>query len=309
MESPHFSLIVPVYNTAAFLPRCVQSILEQDCADYELILVDDGSADASPAMCDAYAAQHPHVHVIHKANGGVSSARNAALECACGKWIWFIDSDDYILPHALGALRHLQEEQVAQLYVFNEKPEAFHSGTLDELLETYYFSYIMGFAPWNKLYSRELLEKHNLRFDTEETIGEDLLFNLEYDRYINTVCFLGRDFYVYDVREGSAMTSRSQQRHVNQMRLFGKIHHKLQGNMSPLNMGILYFMHLVSGLNQSAEAGLSWWKRAKLAAQYRKDFPGSPQLHRQALRCFLANEHATLPGALRLRLMLSLFPG
>ncbi len=305
--SPHFSLIVPVYNTAAFLPRCVQSILEQDFEDYELILVDDGSSDDSPALCDAYAAQQPQVRVIHKPNGGVSSARNTGLEIARGKWIWFIDSDDFIHPHALRELQSAQEAQLAQLYVFNEKRAAYHSGTMDELLETYYFSYVLGFAPWNKLYKRELLDTYKLRFDTEETIGEDLLFNLEYYSHINSVCFLGRDYYKYDVREGSAMTTRSRERHINQMRLFGKIRQKLRGCISPLNMGILYFLHLVGGLHQSAEGGLSWWRRAQLAGQYRKDFPGSRRLYRQALRQFLAGEHASWLGGMRLRILLSLF--
>lgn len=92
------SIIVPVYNVEPYLRRCVDSILNQTFSDFELILVDDGSPDSCGAICDDYAARDRRIKVIHKANGGVSYARNEGLDIAQGEYIGFVDSDDYIHP-------------------------------------------------------------------------------------------------------------------------------------------------------------------------------------------------------------------
>ena len=94
------SIIIPVYNAEHTLERCVDSVLGQEFTDFELLLVDDGSSDGSPALCDRYAAQDSRVRVIHKENGGVSAARNAAMDLAEGEFLQFLDSDDWITPDA-----------------------------------------------------------------------------------------------------------------------------------------------------------------------------------------------------------------
>ena len=98
------SVIVPVYNGEKYLPICMKSLLEQTYRNLEVILVDDGSKDGSGAMCDAYAAQDSRVRVIHQANGGVSSARNAGLDQVTGKYVAFVDADDYVEPDYLKRL-------------------------------------------------------------------------------------------------------------------------------------------------------------------------------------------------------------
>lgn len=95
MNKPIISIIIPVYNVALFLRQCIQSIISQE-GNIEVILADDGSPDESPSICDEYAQKDNRIHVIHKQNGGVSSARNAGLDAAQGEWIWFVDGDDYI---------------------------------------------------------------------------------------------------------------------------------------------------------------------------------------------------------------------
>lgn len=109
------SVIVPVYNVEAYLPRCVDSILAQTHSNLEVILVDDGAKDASGAICDAYAAKDPRVKVIHKENGGLSSARNAGLEIASGEYIAFVDSDDWIEPDAYQHLLEVMERYDVRL--------------------------------------------------------------------------------------------------------------------------------------------------------------------------------------------------
>ncbi|HEM5303194.1 TPA: glycosyltransferase family 2 protein, partial [Streptococcus suis] len=90
------SVIIPVYQVEKYLKRCIDSVLAQKFIDYEIILVDDGSTDSSPAICDAYSAEYPHISVIHKENGGLSDARNVGIKHAAGEYIFFLDSDDWI---------------------------------------------------------------------------------------------------------------------------------------------------------------------------------------------------------------------
>lgn len=98
------SIIVPIYNVEQYLRKCVDSLLHQDISDYEIILVDDGSPDGCPAICDSYAAEHVNIRVVHRDNGGLSAARNSGIEVAKGEYVMFVDSDDYIEPNVLKGL-------------------------------------------------------------------------------------------------------------------------------------------------------------------------------------------------------------
>ncbi len=107
---PAISVIVPVYQAETLLPQCVESVLHQTFSDWELLLIDDGSRDGSPALCDGYAVKDPRIRAFHKPNGGVSSARNLGLEQAVGQCIAFLDADDAFEPAALETLWHLREQ-------------------------------------------------------------------------------------------------------------------------------------------------------------------------------------------------------
>lgn len=124
------SIIVPIYNVAPYLRKCVDSLLAQDISDYEIILVDDGSPDESPEICDQYAGQYSNIKVIHQENAGLSAARNAGLAIAQGEYILFVDSDDYLQPNVLGALLAQAERDQLDVLRFryqnvNESGEAF----------------------------------------------------------------------------------------------------------------------------------------------------------------------------------------
>ena len=118
---PKISVIVPVYKVEPFLSECVNSVLEQSFRDFDLILVDDGSPDSCPQICDAYAQKDERVHVIHKENGGLSSARNAgidlAMEHSSSEWLAFVDSDDYLHKNYLSAMYQAAKEHDADLVV------------------------------------------------------------------------------------------------------------------------------------------------------------------------------------------------
>ena len=115
------SFIVPVYRVEPYLRQCLDSILAQnlDEARYEVVMVDDGSPDGCPAICDAYAAARPNFVVIHKANGGLSSARNAAMKVARGRYVFFVDSDDFLLPQSVGRMLDIAMAHSLQMMVFS----------------------------------------------------------------------------------------------------------------------------------------------------------------------------------------------
>ena len=114
---PKVSIIVPVYNAEGTLRRCVDSILRQDFTDFELLLVDDGSSDSSPAILDSYAEEDHRVRVIHRDNSGVSETRNAAMDLARGTYLQFLDADDWIAPDATRLLVRAMEDNGADMVI------------------------------------------------------------------------------------------------------------------------------------------------------------------------------------------------
>ena len=302
---PVFSIIVPVYKTEQYIEKCVTSILNQTYKDFELILIDDGSPDRCPQMCDEYQKLDSRVKVIHKKNGGVSSARNCGLEIASGMFVWFVDSDDYIEPFSLQQLYEAQKKKEADLYVFNtQQVQSFHTTDINQFFEKYYFTYVLGFGPWNKLYRREIIQKNHLKFDEQETIGEDLLFNINYYRKIfrggqEKFFFLGRDYYVYVDRVGSAMNSLSKEVIFQQLRLFDKIKESLSGKLKEENITYLFFMHLISGIGQSKQGGLSCYEFLKVDFSKYRDRINQFKLIQEN---FFRNENASRMGKFRIQL-------
>ena len=173
------SIIVPVYNVEAYLTRCVESILAQTYTDWELILVDDSSPDRCPKMCDAYAAEDKRIKVIHKANGGLSDARNHGLDAATGEYILFVDSDDYIHPNMLQAMSQLATEKnadIVQCSYIRGTENSFP--TIKESTKHYTFDNKSIFAStrqqtilWAKLYRRNLW--NNLRMPVGKIHEDD----------------------------------------------------------------------------------------------------------------------------------------
>lgn len=218
--SPMVSIIVPVYNAQESLRRCVDSILRQTYTEFELILVDDGSQDNSGAICDEYAMADKRVRVIHKENGGVSAARNQALEQTRGTYIQFLDSDDWITPDATRLLvRSAQEHDcdlvISDFYrVVGERVSVKGDIEGDHVLTREEFAAYMMENPadfyygvlWNKLYRRDLVETHGLRMDEDVNWCEDFLFNMEYIRYAQRFYSLNVPLYYYVKTKGSLVS-------------------------------------------------------------------------------------------------------
>ncbi len=161
------SVIIPVYNVAAYLPQCLDSVLNQDHKDLEVILIDDGSTDASGSICDEYAAKDSRVRVIHQKNGGGAAAKNAGLRVATGEYLSFVDSDDYLEPQVYGRMLSVLKEAEADIAVFSyrdvypsrtEEQHLQESGTVESGTD-YLKRFLKGWTCallWNKLYRREV---------------------------------------------------------------------------------------------------------------------------------------------------------
>ena len=217
---PKVSIIVPIYNAQKTLPRCVDSILQQDYSDFELLLIDDGSKDDSGKICDEYAAIDARVKVIHKQNSGVSDSRNLALDAAKGEYLQFLDADDWITPNATRLLLESAEQNqcdmvISDFYrVIGERVS--HKGSIDEdgVLTREAFANLMMENPadfyygvlWNKLYNREIIEKNHLRMDPKISWCEDFMFNLEYIRHCQNIFVLQVPIYYYVKTKGSLVS-------------------------------------------------------------------------------------------------------
>lgn len=218
---PKVSVIVPVYNAEKYLSECVDSILNQTIEDIECILVDDGSADGSPAICDRYAAKDPRVKVIHKDNGRAASARNAGLRVATGDYIAFVDADDWISPDmyekmlATGAdvcLCDYVRFQGEQEFPFTQPNirEGFYDK--EQIRKEVYphlvmdgVEYPITISNWALLIKHTIIIENNLSYREDILISEDAPFGSEVLYCANSFAYLkGQRFYHYRVTEGSA---------------------------------------------------------------------------------------------------------
>lgn len=217
---PMVSIIVPVYNAEKYLKRCVDSILNQEYRDFELLLADDGSTDLSGAICDEYAVQDSRVHVIHKENTGVSDSRNVCMDMAQGTYLQFLDSDDWITPDATRLFVRMATEYdcdmvISDFYrVVGERVS--HKGDIEEdgVLTREEFAAHMMENPadfyygviWNKLYRRDIIEKYHLRMDADISWCEDFMFNLEYILHAKNFYVLNTPIYYYVKTKGSLVS-------------------------------------------------------------------------------------------------------
>ena len=282
----------------------------QTQGSFDVLLVDDGSPDACAELCDGILGGDSRFFVLHQANGGVSSARNVGLAEASGEWVWFVDSDDTIEPFSLEQLAHdIKLHPKADLHIFNcgYVQEKF-VGDLELFLHRYYFTYILCFGPCNKLYRLSLIRQGALCFDQQETVGEDLLFNMRYYQqlyYIGDIqaFFIGKDFYHYLSRPGSAMNTGSPRRLEQQLRLYDKIKRLLGCDVSKMTLAYVFLLHLFAGINQAKVGGLKVeefadWDFDKYSLEWSDAKSVLPE--------FFQNEHTSHLGKLRTGLFLLL---
>lgn len=217
---PLVSVIIPVYNTEKYLNQCINSVLAQTLSDIEVLLIDDGSTDGSGKICDDYARKDKRIHVIHTSNHGVSHARNRGLDQAKGEYISFTDSDDWIDPDMIATLYRLMQTHHADLstcgyiiedengsIIYNIKEKAIYTlnkwDTIYSLFHDKHYKYKGNL--WDKLYNRNIIDNHHLRFNEKIYYNEDRLFIFQYLSYCQSLAYTSSPYYHYIMRSNSAM--------------------------------------------------------------------------------------------------------
>lgn len=212
-NTPKVSIIVPVYKAEKYIHRCLDSIQHQTFTDWECILVDDGSPDTSGAICDEYAAKDGRFKVIHKVNGGVSSARNMGIENAKGEWVAFVDSDDWLYDCYLSNFAESDSKEIdhilqsfskeghnSQIIVRLQDQTFTHPAKLIAYLESAKDVH-NGFI-WHRLYRNSIIQQNHLRFLEDMSYAEDGLFNLQFLRYAKNIKTLPTVGYHYRLGNG-----------------------------------------------------------------------------------------------------------
>ena len=215
------SIIVPVYNSEKYLNTCIKSLLNQNYPDVEVILVNDGSTDSSVSICNKYNKKYQRVRLINQKNQGPSVARNQGIMNARGEYIQFVDSDDFIEIDMTDKLVKAIEEKVELVIcgykviyegkditsVWKQPIEKKYSR--NEFLMSFGKYYIDNFinSLWNKLYSINIINEFNLSFKENISLGEDLLFNIEYIKRCNSINIINNSLYNYFCRQSGSLTT------------------------------------------------------------------------------------------------------
>lgn len=224
-NSPKLSIIVPVYNMAPFLRRCLDSILGETLTDLEVIVVDDGSTDESPAICDEYGKRDARIRVIHQQNGGLGFARKVGMDLACGEFVTFVDSDDWVEPEMHERLCRTADEQACDMVICDWTNRCSANNTVtvqdqspllrenhvyeggefaEQILPKVLLGTIRGYS-WNKLYRNSLLKQ----CDFAKTIGlsnwQDWVLNCEYVPKARRLAYVKTCMYNYVIHPGNSL--------------------------------------------------------------------------------------------------------
>ena len=220
-QQPKVSVIVPIYNVEPYLDRCMQSLIHQTLKDIEIILVDDGSPDRCPQMCDEYAQKDSRIKVIHKKNAGLGYARNSGLEIATGEYVAFVDSDDYIKTNMYEELYNNTigkdlDAVFGGFYIESYKGIWTASKEVNEM-KLFQTKQIQSFlldmiacAPsipqerkyemsvWHSIYKKEIIDKYNIRFLSEREIAsEDIPFQIDFLSKSSKIMYVPQNYYYY----------------------------------------------------------------------------------------------------------------
>lgn len=276
MKTKLVSIIIPIYEVSKYLDKCIQSACDQTYENLEIILVDDGSPDDCPAKCDAWKKRDTRIKVIHKENGGLSDARNAGLDMATGKYVYFLDGDDYVEPGLIATvISHMKDDvgMVAFGYYQEEKkrtqkviknPGAYIFDTeesrTDFVLRTL-LQYRIGWEAWGRFFRRDIIETYHLRFaDNRIIFAEDLYFSLCYCAHINKIIYIPECLYHYTIRDNSIMGTDSSKINIGRMNELSKAvkaHYERSADCAALLkvFPIIHYFIVDNSIQQMMKAG------------------------------------------------------
>lgn len=250
--NPMISLIIPCYNAQESLSKCFNSILNQTIDDYEVIFINDGSTDGTWNLLHSIQSQHPDkvIRLLSQSNQGVSAARNQGIKNAQGHYITFIDADDELNPTFLEVLLSgINKADLAVVGIGGDGYKAISSpylGTItsDHFIYEFWMTHHLWGSTCNKLYRRDLIVQHNILFDSDISIMEDMLFNLHYCQRIKSIYVNNQPLYLYHRNPNSKMQSAFSPKSLSIIKAF---HSFLNLNLNQEELKIIQ-LHQVSGL-------------------------------------------------------------
>ncbi len=309
MLEPLVSVVIPVYNVEKYLNRCVESVVSQTYNNMEIILVDDGSTDSCPVICDAWADKDRRIKVVHKQNAGLGMARNTGINNANGKYIFFFDSDDYVDFSTLRACVATAIEKNAQMVCFLCN-DVYDDGRIDtnkstlsditsfkqnELLNVLLPSMLtyklgVGISACMKLFDLEVIKQNNIRFLSErEIISEDTVFVMDYMLHTTSAAVLPQALYYYYKREHSLTRTicldRQQKNDAFCEFCNEYIENKGLPDIVKFNLAARYHMYTLGALKQIVAAEIPKKEKNNLLKNIYKSPVLKSTLNSQVLRC------------------------
>ena len=321
-EKPLISIIVAVYNVEKYLPECIESICAQTYTNLEIILVDDGSTDGCPQICDGYAKKDPRIRVIHKKNGGVSSARNVGLDTAKGDYIGFVDSDDCIEPEMYQRMLSVCEAELADMCMCRYMTaDEFSVRSVDAsgygqkkailtgaaLLKKLAYSVDNNYAVvWNKLIRKQIMCQ--LKFIEGKQHEDEHIIHHLYGA-CGKVVLLGEPLYVYRFRSGSVMREKISLKRLDAMDAYAdRVNYLLARNDNELAAHVLVraialLVRLCQGMESvDAQTREKISSVRKVFCQLRKKIPDKSLSTRDKIKLFLGLQALPVYGLiLRIR--------
>lgn len=308
------SVIIPIYNGEKFIRKCLDNFVVQNNGAIEVILIDDGSMDASAAICKEFAETYSWIKYFYKKNEGVSSARNLGLKKATGDYVWFVDIDDQIAESAIQAifLTPTSELSIYGFSVVNGETEKIvhlysengctNIADKDLFFKNFVFSYKLNNALWNKVFDLSIIKKYSVCFSEKIKIGEDFLFSLAYYKHIESVYFHSQDIYRYFIQEGSAMKSKNTSVFSYQQEIARSIKSLYAGTLGIATMQQFLLMQLVCGINQSKERGVDKKTLKQYKRNYMLEIMEGKRFPRTVVESFLVSEGAGILSRIKFKL-------
>ena len=308
------SIVIPVYNGERFIENCVESIAKQNNGKVEVVIVNDGSTDNTHLICTALVGKYSFIKYFQKENGGVSSARNLALDNITGEYVWFVDADDYIVDGAISEIFKTQSD----LAIFNfmqsndgnektvnliAKDNLYVLSSFDDFFKDYVFRYKLNNALWNKIFKTSIIKENNLTFNESIKIGEDYLFSLCYYKFIKEIYFFTTHIYKYYINEGGAMKSKNKDVFTYQAKIAEVVKNGYKGCLRQDVLQQFLLMQLVCGVNQSKERGVDSKQIKQYVKNYMKGIMGGKRFSRDVVNHFLEGEGAGFLSKIKFKLL------
>ena len=304
------SVVIPVYNVEKYISKTIESVLLQSYINFELILVDDGSLDNSGKICDRYSVKDKRVKVIHKQNGGVSSARNVGIELAAGKYIAFIDGDDFVSECYLETLYNMlisnNVDMAVQVYynMYSTGREKSVKENINKVMSAWQFiefEILEGrdTSPYVKLYKADIIKKNNVRFDESITNLEDMLFLFCYAKECDSVFYNTNEVNYYRIiRMDGVVFSKFSVKKLTAMEARHRVFEYLEMNKQNF---------LMKQIRCELNDGISFWVEMLASNYFGKELSDVKKYTLKRMLYLLKNKHLCLKSLIKI-VLLSIIP-